>query len=115
ETLAASTRETKQSRLPSLARRASVLNPEAPNWQFVPSVAAVSCAEYSSAWSLADAMPVNTTAPVTARDHFVVAFTREELISRIEAFCDLSLSDDIIRQQYFQRTRSARYETGDTR
>ena len=60
-------------------------------------------------------MPVNTTAPVTARDHFVVAFTREELASRIAEFRDLSISDDDIRQRYFQRTRSARYETGDTR
>src|SRR4029079_9413516 len=71
--------------------------------------------EYSSAWSLEDAMPVNTTAPVTARDHFVVAFTREELISRIEVLCDFSIPDDVSRQRYFQRTRSARYETGDTR
>lgn len=115
DVLAAATRQTKQPRFPSVALRASVLNPQAPSWQLVPSTATASCAEYSSAWSLEDAMPVNTTAPVTARDHFVVAFSREELISRIEAFCDLSISDDVIRQRYFQRTRSARYETGDTR
>ena len=57
-------------------------------------------------------MPVNTTAPVTARDHFVVAFTEEELRQRIAEFRDLSIPDDEIRRRYFTRTRSARYETG---
>jgi predicted helicase len=60
-------------------------------------------------------MPVHTTAPVTARDHFVVAFTIEELRARIEAFRDLSIPDEEIRRRYFQRTRSARYQSGDTR
>ena len=60
-------------------------------------------------------MPVNTTAPVTARDHFVVAFTREELHERIDEFRDLSIPDDEIRRRYFTRTRSSRYPPGDTR
>jgi predicted helicase len=60
-------------------------------------------------------MPVNTTAPVTARDHFVVAFTREELEHRIAEFRDLSIPDDVIRERYFTRTRSRRYQRGDTR
>jgi hypothetical protein len=60
-------------------------------------------------------MPLHTTAPVTARDHFVVAFTREELEHRIAKFRDLSIPDDAIRERYFTRTRSSRYERGDTR
>ncbi len=100
---------------PSPALRASVLNPQSPSWQFVPTGAATFHPEYAAGWSLAEAMPVNTTAPVTARDHFVVAFTRDELIARLTEFRDLSLPDDVIRERYFQRTRSARYETGDTR
>jgi hypothetical protein len=92
-----------------------VLNPQSPAWRFIPSRASNRHPEYDSAWSLADAMPVNTTAPVTARDHFVVAFTVEELQARIEQFRDLSISDDEIRRRFFTRTRSARYELGDTR
>jgi predicted helicase len=99
----------------SLTRHASLLNPKSPKWLFVPAATSAVHPEYVSSWSLADAMPVNTTAPVTARDHFVVAFTRDELIARLTEFRDSSIPDDVIRERYFQRTRSARYETGDTR
>lgn len=55
------------------------------------------------------------SAPVTARDHFVVAFTRGELEDRIAEFRDLSISEEAIRQKYFQNTRSTKYPPGDTR
>ena len=71
--------------------------------------------EYASAWRLPDAMPVNTTAPVTARDHFVISHSRQELCRRIAEFTDLSIPDDEIRSRYFTRTRSAKYPLGDTR
>jgi hypothetical protein len=64
---------------------------------------------------LTEVMPVNCTAPITARDHFVVAFTREEIAERLRHFQDLSIGDDEIRARYFQRTRSHRYAAGDTR
>jgi predicted helicase len=91
------------------------LTPRAPDWRFVPTANGRRHPEYDDAWSLAEAMPLNATAPVTARDHFVVAFTAEELRDRIEQFRDLSISDDEIRRRYFTRTRSARYQLGDTR
>lgn len=72
-------------------------------------------AEYRQGWSLPDAMPVNTTAPVTARDGFVVAFEQEELTARLEQFCDLAVDDDEIRARYFRGTRSVRHKAGDTR
>jgi hypothetical protein len=72
-------------------------------------------AEYEAAWPLDQAMPVNSTAPVTARDHFVIALTRSELMERCEAFCNPAISDDEIRERYFQRTRSRLYSAGDTR
>ncbi len=100
---------------PSLALRASVASPVPPDYCFTPAAQRSTCAQYAAAWSLADAMPVHATAPVTARDRFVVAFTAGELRRRIEEFCDLSIPDGEIRRRYFQRTRSARYETGDTR
>jgi len=71
--------------------------------------------EYDASPSLPNLMPVNVTAPVTARDHFVVAFTREELLARMAEFRDLAVDDNELRQRYFTRTRSAKYASGDTR
>jgi hypothetical protein len=99
----------------SLALRASALAPHPPDWRFIPAPNVARNREYDSAWSLADAMPVNTTAPVTARDHFVVAFTAEQLQDRVREFRDFSIPDDEIRRRFFTRTRSARYPLGDTR
>jgi predicted helicase len=99
---------------PSLTLRVSVVAPIAPNWRFTP-VPHVCAPEYDAGWLLTELMPVHTPAPVTARDHFVVAFSEEELRRRIEEFRDLTIPDDEIRRRYFTRTRSARYESGDTR
>ena len=71
--------------------------------------------EYDASPSLPELMPVNVTAPVTARDRFVVAFTREELLVRMAEFRDTTVSDDELRRRYFTNTRSARYNLGDTR
>lgn len=89
--------------------------PAPPDFRFTPAQPRVCYPEYDQGWSLAEAMPLNATAPVTARDHFVVAHSEEELRRRIAEFRDLTIPDDVIRRRYFQRTRSARYETGDTR
>ena len=88
--------------------------PTGPDYRWVPG-ATVSPAEYARGLRLPDAMPVYTTAPVTARDGLVVAFTREELLRRIERFCDLLVSDERIRGELFPRSRTARYPAGDTR
>jgi hypothetical protein len=64
---------------------------------------------------ITDLMPVSTTAPVTARDYFVVDIDRAALEGRLESFADLSKPDEEIRAAWFQRTRSPRYATGDTR
>ncbi|MCU0874670.1 MAG: hypothetical protein MUE50_20255, partial [Pirellulaceae bacterium] len=88
--------------------------PAAPQYFFAPRLAAVEN-EYDAAPRLPELMPVNVTAPVTARDGFVVAFSREELLARMAEFRDLDVSDDEIRQRYFTNTRSAKYAAGDTR
>jgi hypothetical protein len=90
------------------------LAPAGPQWSLVPG-SAESHPEYAAGWSLAEAMPVNTSAPVTARDHFLVAFSREELVGRLAEFRDLSMDDATIRAKYFTRTRSSRYPPGDSR
>ncbi len=70
---------------------------------------------YQCGVRITDLMPVSTTAPVTARDYFVVDIDRAALEARLEAFADLSKPDDEIRAAWFQRTRSPRYPMGDTR
>ncbi len=110
------TREEKLRRLsaPQDAIASTIIKPAAPHFLFTPPPPPKP-PEYASAWRLPDAMPVNTTAPVTARDHFVIAHTREDLCRRLAEFRDLSIPDDEIRQRYFTRTRSAKYPPGDTR
>jgi len=70
---------------------------------------------YQSGWPLNKVMPVSAPAVVTARDRFVIGFSEEEVAARIEEFCDLTVPDKVIRQKYFSRTRSQRYQPGDTR
>lgn len=95
-------------------KRFSPIEPQKPWFNFVPDIAPV-LADYATAPLLTSLMPVNSTVPVTARDYFVVARTREELSRRIAEFVDPAVSDDDIRARFFGRTRSQRYPTGDTR
>lgn len=99
----------------SATLRFELVEPVGPHFRITPGAQPVISARYQAAWRLPDAMPVNTTAPVTARDGFVVAQTLEELESRLERFCDLSIPDEQIRARYFSRKRSSRYTPGDSR
>ncbi|WP_425617774.1 type ISP restriction/modification enzyme [Anatilimnocola sp. NA78] len=91
-----------------------ICQPALPWFTFVPQREQVP-AEYLRAPLLTQVMPVHSTVPVTARDHFVIARTREELLRRIELFVDSNTPDELIRAEYFHRTRSTRYSPGDTR
>jgi hypothetical protein len=90
------------------------LVPQGPFHFFVPRETAAQ-AEYERGYRLPDIMPLNVTAPVTARDSFVVAFDEAELLDRMRAFRDLTIADDELRRRYFCRSRSPRYAAGDTR
>src|SRR5690606_29083685 len=79
--------------VPSPAFSFQPLEPTEPHWRLVPT-AAETFLEYDAGWSLAAAMPVSTSAPVTARDHFLVAFSPEELHERIAEFRDLAIPDE---------------------
>jgi hypothetical protein len=93
----------------------TTFSPASLHFRFAPAEVQLGSSSAESAWRLCDAMPLSTTAPVTARDHFVVAFAREELVERLAEFCDLRIDDDVIRRRYFQRTRSSKYLPGDSR
>jgi predicted helicase len=71
--------------------------------------------EYQAGHRLCDIMPVNSTAAVTARDSFVIAFDPDELKARLREFANREVSDGEIRQKYFGNTRSTKYRAGDTR
>lgn len=104
----------KLQQLASLDGTTPLFSPMGPHYRFwAPQVRAAS--RYDTAWRLCDAMPVSTTAPVTARDGFVVGFTREELVERMESFRDLSIPDEVIRARFFSKTRSSQHPPGDSR
>jgi len=90
------------------------VEPRGPNYFFTPQNVA-RLAEYQRGLLLNDIMPVNSTVVVTARDSFVVAFDKQELVQRMQVFRDLSVPDHEIRQRYFTNGRSKKYPPGDTR
>ena len=90
------------------------LEPAAPNYFFDPRDMKL-CTEYESGWRISDAMPQYWSAPVTARDHFVIDSSQSQLLKRMEEFLDERVSDEKIREKYFSRTRSHRYQSGDSR
>jgi hypothetical protein len=59
-------------------------------------------------------MPVHSTAAVTARDRLVIGWNYDELCDRLQRFGDLSIDDEVIRQD-FGASRSTLYRRGDTR
>jgi len=92
----------------------TAVEPTGPNYFFVPRDDVLR-REYERGYRLSDIMPVNVTAPVTARDSFVVAFDEDELLKRMNEFRNLAVPDEDIRQQYFTNSRSTKYPPGDTR
>ena len=92
----------------------STLTPDSPYYFFEPQN--TDCrAEYDEGWKINDAMPVNSAGFITARDHFVVDFDKEALLSRIADFANPKLSDSDIRTKFFEGRGSAKYPDGDTR
>jgi predicted helicase len=72
-------------------------------------------AEYDQGWKITDAMPVNSAGFITARDHFVVDFDRDDLLARIAEFADKNVCDAELRRKYFAGCGSSKYPDGDTR
>jgi hypothetical protein len=90
------------------------LTPDSPYYFFKPQN--TDCrAEYDKGWKINEAMPVNSAGFITARDHFVVDFDKDALLSRIADFANPKLSDSEIRTKYFEGCGSAKYPDGDTR
>ena len=76
------------------------LTPSPTFYFFVPRVED-HAAEYESSLRLSEIFGIFAGGFLTARDHFVIDFDRTELLARIEAFADASVSDAKIREHYF--------------
>ncbi|SDD90342.1 N-6 DNA Methylase, partial [Sphingomonas sp. YR710] len=87
---------------------------KAPQYPFVPRDFDAE-AIYLKGFSVADAMPVNATGIVTARDGLVVGFRRPEVAERIASFTDPSRPDSEVRAQFFGSRSDGKYLPGDTR
>jgi predicted helicase len=92
----------------------SQLIPDSPYYFFEPQNTDYR-AEYDKGWKINEAMPVNSAGFITARDHFVMDFDNEVLLSRICDFANPKFSDAEIRTKYFEGCGSAKYPDGDTR
>jgi hypothetical protein len=90
------------------------VKPSSPFYLFVPRSEQIA-SSYLRGERLCDVMPLNCTAPVTARDGLVVAFTAAELHERLQMLADPQVSQEEIRQRFFPSPRSDRYPAGDTR
>ncbi len=71
--------------------------------------------EYDNGWKINEAMPVNSAGFITARDHFVMDFDSDALLSRIADFANPKVTDAEIRTKYFDGCGSDKYPNGDTR
>ena len=92
----------------------ATLAPDSPYYFFEPQNIDAR-AEYGGGWKINEAMPVNSAGFITARDHFVLDFDKDELLERIGVFANLKRSDSEIRTTYFAGCGSAKYPDGDTR
>ena len=101
-----------KNRLDSMQWR--TLNPIEPYYFFV-EMDLDNAPSYNSGFAVTDLFIENVMGITTARDFLVIDMDKESLLSRIEHFCDPSLSDEYIRSEYFSGKKSRKYLPGDTR
>ncbi|MDX8401261.1 MAG: type ISP restriction/modification enzyme [Mariprofundaceae bacterium] len=75
------------------------IEPEKPFYLFIPQDKGA-WKEYQQGWSLPDIFPVNVLGFQTHRDHFAVAFTREEMAARVADMRNPALTDEQLRAKY---------------
>ena len=90
------------------------LKPEKPNMFFVPVNNTVNKI-YELGFYIGDLFNKQSMGVTTARDHFVIDTSKQNLISRINDFSDLKIDDLKIRTKYFGIKSSIKYLPGDTR
>jgi len=90
------------------------LKPASPSYFLVPREDSVR-KEYEASRKITEILRENVTGIVTARDDFVLDLDKAALLERMSEFRSKTLSDEEIREKYFQRKSSSKYPPGDTR
>jgi len=96
------------------------IEPASPSYFFIPRDTTHQI-EYETFWKITDAMPVNSTGVLTARDHFSIDFESDPLKKRVTKFLDSAISDSDIKDElklsenYAWRVSNARRELIKTR
>jgi len=75
------------------------VSPETPFYLFIPQDKGLRD-EYQSGWSLSGIFPVNVLGFQTHRDHFAIAFTRDEMQRRVADMRNPALSDKDLQHKY---------------
>lgn len=90
------------------------LEPVEPYYFFV-KMSLDNTASYNAGFSIQELFHENVMGITTARDALVIDMDKNILLSRIQHFCDQTLSDDDIRSEFFPGKTSGKYLPGDTR
>ena len=90
------------------------IEPSSPYYFFKPHDES-SKSDYEQGWKITDVMSLNSSGIVTARDHFVIDFDADKLLSRVADLRAEALSDEALRGKYFQGKGSSKYLPGDSR
>jgi len=95
---------------------AMFFDPETPTYSWVPAAGLVEVRKiYEAGLPLDQLFQKGWSSIVTARDRIVVDSQRGLLEERLVALADAHVSTDQLRERWFARTRSTRYQSGDTR
>jgi len=85
------------------------LAPASPAYLFIPQNIDL-LSEYSRAWKITEIMPVNSTGIVTARDHFAVQWSSEDIWGIINNFVSLTVEE--AREKYRLGSDSRDWQVG---
>lgn len=89
--------------------------PSEERFEFAVGDAAAEDALSTIGWPLTSIFIDSASAIVTARDRLVIAPTRAELLRRAALLADPEVDDERLREAFFRKARSRRFESGDTR
>jgi len=80
------------------------IRPISPNYLLSPR-SNITETEYNTGWAINEIVPLHSHGVTTDRDHLVVNFKKEKLVTRIESFINPKNTDEEIREKYFGHVR----------
>lgn len=86
----------------------------APQYAFVPQ-SEKNGDYYENSFQITDLFVSGSMGVQSSRDSLAIAYTRQELETRLKAFCDPQASDEDIRRHFFPHKRTGKYLPGDSR